>query len=73
LTRNILTPHLQAVFSPYGHISKIDLPVYPKSGQNKGKAALEFTDASAAQKAVSHMDGGQLDGAIVHVVLSSES
>lgn len=40
------------------------------AGQNRGKAALEFTDAASAQKAASHMNGGQLDGLVVKVELS---
>src|SRR6266404_6361701 len=40
------------------------------AGQNKGKAALEFASASFARTAVSHMNGGQLDGAAVKVELT---
>lgn len=40
------------------------------AGQNRGKAALEFADPPSAHKAASHMDGGQLDGAILKVELS---
>ncbi|KAI0723201.1 hypothetical protein C8Q76DRAFT_614893, partial [Earliella scabrosa] len=70
LTRNVVEAHLQAIFGFYGDIVKIDLPLYGKSGQNRGKAALEYSNASAAQKAVSHMHGGQLDGAVVKCELS---
>lgn len=40
------------------------------AGQNRGKASLEFADPLSAQKAVSHMNGGQLDGLILKVELS---
>ncbi|KAG1907438.1 uncharacterized protein F5891DRAFT_372057 [Suillus fuscotomentosus] len=70
LSRNVVQAHLQTIFAFYGEIVKIDLPLFLKSGQNRGKAALEFTDAASAQKAVSHMNGGQLDGLIVKVELS---
>lgn len=40
------------------------------AGQNRGKAALEYADPSSAQKAVSHMNGGQLDGLVLKVELS---
>ncbi|KAF8633691.1 hypothetical protein AX15_001297 [Amanita polypyramis BW_CC] len=70
LTRNVVESHLQTIFGFYGEIVKVDLPLFGKSGQNRGKAALEFVDAGSAQKAASHMDGGQLDGAIVKVELS---
>lgn len=40
------------------------------AGQNRGKAALEYVEPSSAQKAVSHMNGGQLDGLLLKVELS---
>ncbi|KAF7793634.1 hypothetical protein EIP86_004749 [Pleurotus ostreatoroseus] len=70
LTRNVVEAHLQTIFSFYGEITKIDLPLFGKSGQNRGKAALEYSDATAAHKAASHMNGGQLDGAVLKVELS---
>ncbi|KAK2466510.1 hypothetical protein APHAL10511_002152 [Amanita phalloides] len=70
LTRNVVESHLQTIFGFYGQIAKVDLPLFGKSGQNRGKAALEFSDAISAQQAASHMDGGQLDGAILKVELS---
>lgn len=71
LTRNVVESHLHAIFGFYGQIIKIDLPLFAKSGQNRGKAALEFEDPPAAHKAASHMDGGQLDGAVLKVELSN--
>ncbi|KAH9179793.1 hypothetical protein EDB89DRAFT_516394 [Lactarius sanguifluus] len=70
LTRNVVEAHLRVIFGFYGEVVKIDLPTYAKSGQNKGKAALEYADASSARTAVSHMNGGQLDGAALKVELS---
>ncbi|KDQ20708.1 hypothetical protein BOTBODRAFT_169432 [Botryobasidium botryosum FD-172 SS1] len=70
LTRNVLAAHLQKIFGHYGEVRKIDLPTYPKSGQNRGKAALEFMESSSAHIAASHMNGGQLDGSILTVELS---
>ncbi|KLO15876.1 RNA-binding domain-containing protein [Schizopora paradoxa] len=70
LTRNVFEAHLQTIFGFYGEIVKVDLPLYATSGQNRGKAALEYVDAASAHKAASHMNGGQLDGAVVHVEVS---
>ncbi|KAI5125057.1 hypothetical protein M0805_007480 [Coniferiporia weirii] len=70
LTRNVVEAHLRTVFGFYGDITKIDLPKFGKSGQNRGKAALEYSSVSGAHQAASHMDGGQLDGAILKVELS---
>ncbi|KAH9844209.1 uncharacterized protein C8Q71DRAFT_801375 [Rhodofomes roseus] len=70
LTRNVVETHLRTIFGFYGDISKIDLPMFGKSGQNRGKAAIEYGDTASAHRAASHMDGGQLDGAILKVELS---
>ncbi|KAI3612467.1 hypothetical protein WG66_010000 [Moniliophthora roreri] len=70
LTRNVVETHLRTIFGFYGQITKIDLPVFGKSGQNRGKAALEFEAPAMAHKAASHMNGGQLDGAVLKVELS---
>ena len=40
------------------------------AGLNRGKAALEFETPSQAEKAVKHMDGGQLDGSFLSVQVS---
>ncbi|KAF5393839.1 hypothetical protein D9757_000230 [Collybiopsis confluens] len=70
LTRNVVETHLRTVFSFYGQIVKLDLPLFGKSGQNRGKAALEFSLPAEAHTAMSHMNGGQLDGAVLKVELS---
>lgn len=40
------------------------------AGQNRGKAAIEFSNSADAEKAQDHMDQGQLDGSTLTVVLS---
>ncbi|TFY72115.1 hypothetical protein EVG20_g910 [Dentipellis fragilis] len=70
LTRNVVEAHLQTIFGFYGKILKIDIPMYGKSGQNRGKAAVEYFDSESAHKAATHMDGGQLDGAVLKIELS---
>ena len=45
-------------------------PPFSAAGQNRGKAALEFEESAAAHKAASHMNGGQLDGAVLNIELS---
>lgn len=52
----------------YTYVSRMFILV--SAGQNRGKAALEYADPPSAHKAASHMDGGQLDGAILKVELS---
>jgi len=40
------------------------------AGLNRGKAAVEFEHPDEAEKAVKHMDGGQLDGSFLAVQVS---
>ncbi|KAG6378503.1 hypothetical protein JVT61DRAFT_12764 [Boletus reticuloceps] len=70
LSRSVAQTHIQTIFGFYGEIVKIDLPLFTKSGQNRGKAALEYADPLSAQRAVSHMNGGQLDGLMLKVEIS---
>ncbi|KAG8906479.1 hypothetical protein FRB99_006794 [Tulasnella sp. 403] len=53
LTRNVLESHLRSIFGHYGKIKKVDFPTYKKTGQTRGKAALEYFDTDAAEKATS--------------------
>ncbi|KAF7301479.1 RNA-binding domain-containing protein [Mycena indigotica] len=70
LTRNVAETHLKTIFGFYGDIVQIDLPTFGKSGQNRGKAALEYNDSTAATKATSHMNGGQIDDRLRALVLA---
>ncbi|XP_013206749.1 RNA-binding protein with serine-rich domain 1-like [Microtus ochrogaster] len=63
LTRNVTNDHME-IFSTYGKIKMIDMPVeriYPYL--SKGYAYVEFENPDEAEKALKHMDGGQIDGA----------
>ena len=42
----------------------------PAARQKRGKASLEYATAASAHRAVAHMNGGQLDGAVLKVELS---
>ena len=41
------------------------------AGLNRGKAAIEFEYTQDAEKAIKHMDGGQLDGSFLTVQVSA--
>lgn len=52
--------HILEIFSTYGKIKMIDMPVdrcHPHL--NKGYAYVEFEAADEADKALKHMDGGK--------------
>ncbi|GHJ87689.1 hypothetical protein NliqN6_4091 [Naganishia liquefaciens] len=63
LTKNVRREHLEEIFSKYGRVTGLDLPTFPKSGQNRGKAAIEFSNSGDAETAQDHMDQGSQGGA----------
>lgn len=51
------------IFSTYGKIKMIDMPVERMHPHlSKGYAYVEFENPDEAEKALKHMDGGQIDG-----------
>uniref|UniRef100_A0A8C5L032 RNA-binding protein with serine-rich domain 1 n=1 Tax=Jaculus jaculus TaxID=51337 RepID=A0A8C5L032_JACJA len=63
LTRNVTKDHIMEIFSTYGKIKMIDMPVervHPHL--SKGYAYVEFENPDEVEKALKHMDGGQVDG-----------
>ncbi|EJU00038.1 hypothetical protein DACRYDRAFT_55371, partial [Dacryopinax primogenitus] len=71
LTRNVEVYHLRAIFGIYGEILNVDLPPSGNSGQNRGRASLEFSTASQAEAAQKHMQKGQIDGNVVTTELDT--
>lgn len=58
-----LKDHIQEIFSVYGKIKMIDMPmnrVYPHL--SKCYAYIEFETPEEAEKALKHMDGGERRG-----------
>ncbi|GLD57693.1 RNA-binding protein with serine-rich domain 1-like protein [Lates japonicus] len=63
LTGNVIKEHIQEIFSTYGKIKMIDMSmnrVHPHLF--KGYTYVEFETPEDAEKALKHMDGGQIDG-----------
>uniref|UniRef100_A0A3B4B6I4 RRM domain-containing protein n=1 Tax=Periophthalmus magnuspinnatus TaxID=409849 RepID=A0A3B4B6I4_9GOBI len=59
LTRNVVKEHIQEIFSTYGKIKHIEMPMnrlHPHL--SKGYAYVEFDTPEEAEKALKHMDGG---------------
>lgn len=59
--------HLESIFSIYGEIDDIVLPLFRQSGENRGRGHIVYRSPSSATLAEEHMDGGQIDGVIVSV------
>ncbi|KAM9041136.1 uncharacterized protein AAG666_006696 [Megaptera novaeangliae] len=63
LTRKVTKDHIMEIFSTYGKIKMIDMPVERMHPHlSKGYAYVEFENPDEAKKALKHMDGGQIDG-----------
>lgn len=67
LTRNILRSHLQEIFSIYGKIRRLDLPLDSISGFNQGYSYIDYDCHQSATDALTFMDGGFLDGQLISV------
>lgn len=67
LTKLVATWHLEEIFSAYGSVRDALLPTFQQSGEPKGHAWILFASVESAEKAISHMDQGQIDGAVVSV------
>ena len=62
LTRNVNKDHILEIFSVYGRVRSIDLPLDTKNYLPRGHAYVEFDKTDDAKDAIKHMDGGWIDG-----------
>ncbi|KAF7727986.1 hypothetical protein EC973_006751 [Apophysomyces ossiformis] len=62
LTRNVTADHVKEIFSQFGTIKHVEFPFNERLNANMGKAYVEYETQEDADKAISYMDGGQLDG-----------
>jgi RNA recognition motif-containing protein len=62
LTRNVADAHVKEIFSTWGEVLSARVAVDERVQLSKGYAIVEYATHAAAQAAVDHMDGGQLDG-----------
>ncbi|KAI8576685.1 hypothetical protein K450DRAFT_118858 [Umbelopsis ramanniana AG] len=65
LTRNVTLDHVKEIFAQYGEIVSTDFPFNSKLQSNRGVSYIEYANRSDAEKAIAHMDNGQLDGKIL--------
>ena len=58
---------LHAAFATYGSVERVNIVTDRDSGQPRGFAFFEMTDASAAQTAISQLNGADLNGRALNV------
>jgi len=58
---------LQAAFEAYGSVERVNLITDRDSGQPRGFAFVEMSDAQAAQTAITQLNGAELYGRAMNV------
>ncbi|KEQ69917.1 hypothetical protein M436DRAFT_28980, partial [Aureobasidium namibiae CBS 147.97] len=58
---------LSEIFSTYGVIADLDMPLNKSFNTNRGTAYVLYANPEAAERAIAHMHEGQLDGAKIGV------
>lgn len=59
LTRNITKEHIQEIFSDFGTIKEVDVPLDRFNKLCKGFSYIEYSNPEEAENAMKHMDGGE--------------
>ncbi|RIA89755.1 hypothetical protein C1645_184372 [Glomus cerebriforme] len=65
LTKNVTDAHLQEIFGAFGRIHRVEMALDDKWQTNKGIAYIDYETRVEAERAISYMDGGQLDGSFL--------
>ncbi len=58
---------LQAAFSAYGGVERVSVVTDRETGQPRGFAFVEMTEADAAQTAIAQLNGAELNGRALNV------
>jgi cold-inducible RNA-binding protein len=58
---------IQAAFEAYGSVDRVNLVTDRETGQPRGFAFVEMTDAGAAQTAIAQLNGTELRGRAISV------
>lgn len=68
LSFNIQDEDLRGFFTPYGEVTSAKVIMDKFTGRSKGFGFVEMSDNAAAQKAISELDNGMVDGRNVKVM-----
>ena len=72
LTFNTNAAELEALFSEHGTVTKAQVITDRDTGRSRGFAFVEMASAEAAQKAISALNGRNVDGRQLTVNLAKE-
>ena len=65
LSRNVNEEHLKEIFGNYGKVKEANLAIDKTAGLPKGYAYVEFYEERDADRAISHLNTGQIDGNVI--------
>jgi RNA recognition motif-containing protein len=72
LTFNTSSAELEALFAQHGPVTKAQVVTDRDTGRSRGFGFVEMASADDAQKAISSLDGKDLDGRQLTVNLAKE-
>jgi cold-inducible RNA-binding protein len=58
---------IRALFEPYGNVEKVNLITDRDTGRSRGFAFVEMTDSAEADRAITALNGANLDGRALNV------
>jgi len=67
LSYQITETELEAAFASYGAVERVSIVRDRETGQPRGFAFVEMTDAAAAQNAINGLNGKQMSGRTLNV------
>lgn len=72
ITPNVTEAHLKEIFSNYGEVKEVYIPINKETQLKKNYAFIEFVKKECAEKAQLYMDEGQIDGKVIRVEILSQ-
>ena len=68
LSFNVQDEDLKEFFTPYGEVSSAKVIIDKFTNTSKGFGFVEMPDTAAAQKAISELNGGMVEGRAVRIM-----
>ena len=65
LSANVTEAHIREIFSRYGTVPGVYVPTDRRLRRHRGKAFVQCAEGAGAAAALTHMNGGQLDGNVL--------
>ena len=67
---NIQDEDLKEFFTPYGEVTSAKIINDRETGKSRGFGFVEMSDETAAKKAIAELDGGDVEGRTIKVMIA---